>query len=505
MAIEFSDMLDQKLAEYDKNVQKQLAEHGYVKKSGSTKPNLDVDDADEAVLNAGVWMYETLRDKWEELIDNNGMTEKEARRFAFLRGPKEDPNRPKGRDYKKAVRDMASAFRDMYKYCRDQADKKFAGTGIDVDDLFSRVQFPQMMSRVIELPMMEPVEPIYALQGLFKRIDVPNMFGHVARFHFPVIGALTAIEAGEDAEAPEKEIELAGGTMNAEFAKQIVGFKYSQDFEKFQSFDWYNLVLRACRQALGRRKEVKAYEALSDNGVTVINNQGRYGFSGSPVAGTVGTAGTGVDGLRNGTHVLQDIFYMMTSFNDLGLTPDTLVQNPRGWLIWAQSPEMRAFAWENGMPRLWQQPQGQFGRRSEYDIFGGLNGHHGDHPRGSSTYTEMPNFLPLPLRMVVSPFVESGTDSGIEYTHMHMLDTDTGIGYLMQAQGIMMSQWDDPEHDLEKVKFTERYAFGTLQDSLTIRHMKYLKTRELGVDAHDKIRFSVNWSGGAGGPHIGNV
>lgn len=506
MSINFKDILDQKLAEKDREVMDQLASKGFVYKEGPAELDIsDAETADEAALAAGVWMYETLTDKWQELIRNGGMTDKEKRRYAFLRSPKQDPKRPKGRDYKAAVQDMKSAFAEMYTYCKDTLIEKFKGTGVDVNDLLTRVQFPQMMSRVIELPMMEPLEPAMVLQGLFKRISVPDMYGHVARFHFPIVGGLTAVEAAEDTEAPEKEIDVAGGTMHATFAKQIVGFKYSQDFEKFESFDWYNLIINACRKALARRKEVKAYEAINGAGTTVINNQGRFGFSGAPVAGTVGSAGTGVDGLRNGTHVLQDLFYMMTSFNDLGYTPDTLVQNPRGWLIWAQSPELRAFAWEHGMPRLYEMPKGQFGFAKQHEQYSGLFGSNSDHPRGSTTYTENPGFLPLPMRVVVSPFVTAGTDNGIEYTDMHMLDVASGIGYLMQAQEIMMTQWEDPEHDLEKVKFTERYAFGTLQESLTIRHMRFLKTRELGVDAWDRIRFNVNWAGGVGGPHIGNV
>lgn len=198
---------------------------------------------------------------------------------------------------------------------------------------------------------------------------------------------------------------------------------------------------------------------------------------------------------------------MMTSFNDDGLMPDTIVLSPRAWLIWAQSPEMRAFAWQHGMPQMWQQPQGQFGKATEHEVFGGLLGPSPDHPRGSTAYTPPPSqpASPLPLRVVVSPFVNSGTDNSIEYTDAHVLDVSTGIGYLMQAQEVMMSQWNDPEHDLEKIRFTERYAYGVLQDSTTIRHMKFLKTREIGVDARDQMMFTVNWAGGVGGPHLGNV
>lgn len=502
MATQFDKTLDALLAAKDADLMTKLKSEGYERVNADELDLSEVETVEDAAMVCGVRTYEVLRDRWLSLMNNNGMTDEELRRFNFTR------EGFKPRDVKQAIHDMAEAFAEMMKEAQDSVKKQLAGkAGIDVADVMSRIQFPQIMKRVIELPMMMPVEPVYNILPLFRKLAVPDMFGDVARFSFPVVGTLLEPhEMGEDSEAQEKDLDIAGGAMVAKFGKIGVAFKYSEDFNKFKNFDWFGLVLNACRQALAREKERRAYIAISTNGTTVINNQGRFGFSSTVVGGTVASAGTGVDGLRNGTHVLQDLFYMMTSFNDDGMFPDTILLSPRAWLIWAQSPEMRAFAFQNGIPQMWQMPQGEFGRVKQHEVFGGLLGAHGDHPRGSTTYTPHPtNMLPLPMRIVVNPQVTSGTDGSTEYTHAHVLDVATGIGYLMQAQEVMMSSWTDPEHDLEKVRFTERYAFGVLQDNLTIRHMKFLKTREIGVDARDKIMFSINWAGGVGGPHIGNV
>lgn len=500
----FYEMLDARLADADSKVASKLVDHGW-ERTGNFLDLPEVADEDEVALAANVYAYKEVRDIWSSLFRNDGLTDVERARFTFFKNAK-----GRGRSISEAMKDMATTLEEIKDEInakiqeKAKADPKFKE--LNVRDVMSRIQFPQIMQRVIELPMMMPLEPAYVLQPLFKRVSVPDMFGDAARFQFPILGALTAHEMGEDAEVQEKDLDIAGGAMVTKFGKVGVGFKYSQDFNQFKNFDWFGLVLSACRQALAREKERRAYLAISGKGSTVINNQGRFGFSGAAVGGTVGTAGTGIDGLRNGTHVLQDLFYMMTSFNEDGLFPDTIVLSPRAWLIWAQSPEMRAFAWQHGMPQMWQMPQGQFGKATNYELFGGLLGPQPDHPRGSTTFTPHPtNMLPLPMRIVVSPFVTSGTDNGIEYSHAHMLDVATGIGFLMQAQEITMANWTDPEHDLEKVRFVERYGFGVLQDSTTIRHMKFLKTREIGMDARDKLVYSVNWAGGVGGPHLGNV
>lgn len=502
MTDKFKEILEQKLADADLDLTGDLHDAGWEKKGNDLVLPSEVEDIDELAVAANVFVYKEIRNIWDQMFRNDGMTDSERERYAFFR----NIEKRVGRGIGEAMKDMRETFDEIADEIGEKLVVKY-GEGFPVRDVMSRIQFPQIMQRIIELPMMVPLEPVYVLQPLFKRISVPDMFGDAARFQFPILGALTAHELGEDAEVQEKDLDIAGGTMVAKFGKVGVGFKFSQDFNTFKNFDWFGLILSACRQALAREKERRAYVAISTKGSTIINNAGRFGFSGATVSGTVATAGTGVDGLRNGTHVLQDLFYMMTSFNDDGLMPDTIVLSPRAWLIWAQSPEMRAFAWQHGMPQLWQKPTGQFGKATEHEVFGGLLGPSPDHPRGSSVFTPpgpVPT-NPLPMSVVVSPFVTSGTDSGIEYTDAHVLDVQSGIGYLMQAQEVMMSQWQDPEHDLEKIRFTERYAYGILQDSTTIRHMKFLKTREIGIDARDKIMFGVNWAGGVGGPHLGNV
>lgn len=475
--------------------------------SGAGESALDLtglsnSDKDEAVLRVSTFIYKKIRDGFTTLMANHGLTDDEAIRNKFL--SENDQSYTPSRLVPDALGELKKEFEDLVETSAADATKAI-GTKVDVRDVMSRIQFPQIMRQVIQLPMMRPLEPVYVLQSLFRRMSIPGMFGKVAEFDFPVIGALEAHPMGEDAEVAEKTLDLAGGHMTAKFAKIGVGVKYSDDFAKFANFDWLGEVLGACRTALAREKEYRAYRHIADHGSTIISNEGRFGFSGSVVSGTVSTAGTGIDGLRNGTHVLQDMFYMLSDFNDDGMMPDTVVLSPRAWMIWAQSPEMRAWAWQNGMPQLWQMPQGKKGRASEYDIAGGVFGANTDYPRGSSQYTTPPDLGIPQMRVVVSPFVTSGTDGSIEYTHAHVLDTATGIGYIIQNEEVMMSKWNDPEHDLDKIRFTERYAYGVIQDSLTIRHMKYLKTREIGVDARDRLWFSVNWAGGVGGPHIGNV
>lgn len=482
---------------FNEELKKRLVESD-AGKTGSLTLTKDM-DKDQATMAVAVHVYEMLRDSVAGLMKNNGVSNSE-KRIKTATGAKEIKNRP----VIEGIGALREAFKDMVSDAAEIVNEASPKLGLRAEDLFTRIQFPQLMQRAIELPAMMPIEPVYVLQDLFRKMNTPGMFG-VQEFKFPIIGAFEASVLGEDAEVQEKDMDIAGGSMRAVFKKVGVGARWSDDFAKVANFDWLGMTLQMCRQALARRKEAIAYDHISTNGSTIIDNTGRFGFSGSIQSGTVGSAGTGVDGLRNGTHVLQDLFYMMASFNDSGMMPDTIVLSPRAWMIWAQSPEMRAYAWQNGMPQMWQMPQGRPNRDPEFDIMGGVFGANvPTYPTGSTQYTTPPQMGIPNMRIVVSPFVTSGTDSSIEYTNAHVLDVATGVGYLLQVQDIMMNEWKDPEHDITKMKFTERYAFGVLQDSLTIRHMKLLKTREIGVDARDRLWFGTTWAGGAGGPEIGN-
>lgn len=502
---DFSEDLRKAIADEEAGVIKVLRDSGYTK-AVESEPVLDFSDCSDPrdySLKTGRHLFRVAADKWTQMLRNNGNTDEEAVNRKFLRDKDDYVAEP--RTLADAMKDMKELFDITLTEVTEDIEKAAPDMGREiVRDTMSRVQFPQIMNRVIELPMMEPIEPVYVLQGLFKSINVPGMFGDQVTFQFPILGALEPAEMGEDAEVPEKEIDLAGGAMVAKFAKIGVGFKYSSDFDRFANFDWFGMLTRACRQALSRERELRAYYHISQNGSTVIDNRGRFGLGGTADANTVGSAGTGIDGLHNGTHVLQDIFYMMTDFNEDGLFPDTVVLSPRAWLIWAQSPEMRAFAWQHGIPQLWQMPQGKAGRATEHEAYSGLLGPHGDHPRGSSQFTTPPSYLPMSMRIVVSPFVNSGTSNSIEYTDAHVLDVSAGIGYIIENMPVTLTEWMDMAHDMRNIRFRERYAFGVLQESETIRHMRSLKTREIGVDARDRLWFNVSWAGGVGGPDLGN-
>jgi len=502
---DFNDDLRKAIADEEADVIRVLRESGY-KKATEAEPVISFADCSEPrdySLKIGRHLFRIAANKWTQLLRNNGTTDEEYINRKFLR--EKDDYLTDPRTLADAMRDMKELFDLTISEVTTQVKEVAPDMSVQViRDTLSRIQFPQIMNRVIELPMMEPIEPAYTLQGLFKSINVPGVFGDQVTFQFPILGAIEAAEMGEDAETPEKEIDLTGGAMVAKFAKIGVGFKYSSDFDRFANFDWFGMLSRACRQALARERELRAYFHISNNGDTVIDNRGRFGLGGVADAGSVGSAGTGIDGLHNGTHVLQDLFYMMTDFNEDGLFPDTIVLSPRAWLIWAQSPEMRAFAWQNGIPQLWQMPSGQRGRAEQFEVQSGLLGPSPDYPRGSSQFTTPPSYLPMSMRIVVSPFVESGTSNSIEYTNAHVLDVSAGIGYILENMPVTLTEWIDMAHDMRNIRFRERYAFGVLQESDTIRHMRYLKTREIGVDARDRLWFNVGWAGGAGGPDMGN-
>lgn len=307
------------------------------------------------------------------------------------------------------------------------------------DSQFSTDQ-PLLIPRVISEFVMEAIEPRLVLTPLLTRIAM-KVGTHIT---FPATGAIWAADIPEYGDYPEREMEFAG-KVTANIGKVGVAVKFSEEMIQDSMWDIVGLHLNACGRALARHKEEKVAEMLLAQGTTDFNNDG----------GTH-TTGRGSDGTFNGSFTLDDLLTMYAAAVNEGYEPNTLLMNPMGWLIFARDPVMRSFGFMNG-GELWQSHQGMPGAAPQWRGGSFINQPWkvSDPIQISTTTTPVPSQFPYPLSIVVSPYI--GYDATNNVTDIYLVDRNE-LGYLIEKESVYTEDWKDPEHDIYKTKFRERYG-----------------------------------------------
>lgn len=492
-----------------------LAKHGYGKID--RLPTLKLHskkDKDKAILDIAKFVFQRGAIRFSELYRNGGLTDSEMWHRRVMAPDQEendyaDAGVNRARNWKGVLEDMKRGFAKLTRQAVQDINMACKDMDLDIQDVLGRIEFSRILKRVVEVPLMQAVEPIYVLQSLFRTLNLPGIIGSTVEIPLVSVSALEPSKVGEDGSVMEKTIDLIGGNILARFMKIGVAARISDDFERFATFDFFGTIVDAARRGLAREREWQAYDHLDKHGVPVIDNTGRFGFSGAVDITTFGSAGVGIDGQYNGGHTIEDVFTVMATFVTRGMMPDTMALSAAAWKVWAQDQTLRAWAFQNGMPNLYQTPDGRPGYASEHDALGGLLGANPDFPRGSQQTTKMPQFINgLPMRVLVSPFIRFDTDAGsgggaIDYTDAMMLDAAAGVGYFVQNQDITISNWIDMEHDIRKIRMVERYAYGSLKGSQAISHLRKLKTDLVTFDVRDRLVFSMERALTAD-PDVGN-
>lgn len=511
----FRNTLETALMDAEGEIAPILAKKGYGKLD--RVPTLKLrskTDKEKAIVDIAKHVFKRGAIRFAELYRNGGLTDGEMFHKRVMAPDQDaadyaDSGVAKARNWRAVLTDMQSGFVKLAKQAVKDVNDACKDMDLKTEDVMGRIEFSRILKRVIEVPLMQAIEPIYVLQSLFRTLNLPGIIGATIEIPLISVSALEPSKVGEDGSVMEKTIDLVGGNILARFMKIGVAARISDDFERFATFDFFGAIVDAARRGLAREREWQAFSHLDANGVPVIDNTGRFGFAGAVDPTTYGSAGVGIDGQYNGGHTIEDVFTAMATFVERGMMPDTMALSAAAWKVWAQDQTLRAWAFQNGMPNLYQTPSGKPGYASEHDALGGLLGANPDFERGSTQTTQMPQFINgLPMRVIVSPFITFATDAGsgggpVDYTNAMMLDAAAGVGYYVQNQDITISNWVDMEHDIRKIRMVERYAYGSLKDSQAISHLRKLKTDIVTFDVRDRLIFSMERALSAD-PDVGN-
>lgn len=342
------------------------------------------------------------------------------------------------------------------------------------------ILFPKMITSVVR----EAAEPLLTLTQFFRRI---NYSGEL--IEFPAISSsMTPEDMGIAQTYPEGTISAAGITT-AKLGKVGLAFKVSEEVMRYCAYDILTLYYRHGARAMARFKEQKASRLITDELAVAYDNVALTGSLGNGY-----TSGRDSNAALNGTLTLDDLYVVYAAMVNMGFLPRTILMNALGWLIFARSPELRAFGFANGGP-MWQTHQGAPGQGVKYGPLGPTaamplsSGNPQLNPQ-ASTYTAAPSIFPVPFQIVVSPFIRF--DNTTQRTDVIVIDPDE-FGIHVVDQELVSDTWDDPSRDVTMVKMKERYAFALDNEGLAGFQIKNLKT-DRGYD-WDDVRV---WQAGTG-------
>jgi hypothetical protein len=352
-----------------------------------------------------------------------------------------------------------------------------------------------LIPRVMTTMVQEGIEPLLIGTSLLQRIEYEQGMMTV----FPAIEPLRAEEVADGADVPFVNINIGGAQSFALTVKRHgLGLKIHERFVKESTYPWINYWLRLAGNALARHKEEYIFSFITQLGTVVYDNNpaarlntvapGQY----QPIKGV--TTGRNYLGKLNGSMTLDDIFDMYAQVMAQGFIPDTLLVHPMTWLMWVKDPVLREFAiqagggsffanWGGNPAELGNKffnyrglglGQGQQGEYTQGQLTGGQTSKVQGLPQKQQSYMELPNYLGLPFRILVSPFVFF--DPINRLTNILMFEA-RNLGALVVQEDPHVKDWSDLRYGIQYMAIEETYGFGMLHEAQAVAVAKNVKVR----------------------------
>jgi len=373
------------------------------------------------------------------------------------------------------------------------------GTEIKLEDALSVPNAPMLMPKVISNIVKEAQEPLLVGTSLLQRIN----YSYGQTITFPAVGALVAADVAEGQEYPERSLQMGGSTVTATIGKTGLAVKITEEMIRYSQFDVIGMHLRAAGRALARHKEVKIFNYIRAMGVPVFDNV-------TPAASVRGVCtGRDISGAGNGAVTMDDLFDAYAQIITQGFFPNTLLMHPLTWVMFVKDATLRAFVLNNGGGTFFATWTGNPAGRAPWDSSsqGGLGMSGGqlitppdaasgdqasplaDYPQTLNSAPQLPGYMNIPFRIIVSPFVPY--DPATKLTDIYMFDSSE-LGVLIVDEDLMTEEFDDPRVDIKKIKMRERYAIGILNEGMAIATLKnvHVVPNEIVLPAQTTISVS---------------
>jgi len=388
-----------------------------------------------------------------------------------------------------------------------------AKTQIKMSDALDIPNAAFLIPRVLTTFVQEGIEPMLIGTNLLQRVDyVPGM-----QTVFPAIDVLTAREVGDGMALPIFNINVGGAqTFGVTVKRHGLALRISERFVEQSTYPWIQYWMRLAGNALARHKEEFIFNFITGLGTVIFDNSVAGRTAGAPVQPVKGiTTGRNLKGQFNGSMTADDVYDMYAQVLMQGFIPDMMLIHPMSWLQWVKDPVLREFAIQagggsffaqfTGNPNELSKPffnygnlgfgQGQTGQYTQGGQTGGQTATSAGLPQTQRSGPTLPNYLGLPFRIIVSPFMKFDP---IGRTVDTLLFNSQNLGALIVDQDPHVNSWDDPMYDLRNIGIEEAYGFGILNEGQAIGVAKNVKLRpnEIVLPARSIMDIGVQQAAG---------
>lgn len=366
---------------------------------------------------------------------------------------------------------------------------------------------PRVMTQVIQ----EGIEPLLIGTSLLQKIDYVAGMQTV----FPFVEPLVASEVGDSMGLPIHSINIGGAaTYGMTVKRHGLALKIDKKFIEESAYPWMNMWLRMAGNALARHKEEYIFNFITQLGEVVFDNNPAARATSSteqPIKGI--TTGRNYLGAFNGSMTVDDVFDMYAQLLMNGYIPDTMLVHPMAWLMWVKDPVLREFAIQagggsffanyTGNPaslgnNFWNNnglgfSQGQQGTYQNGTLTGGQNSDPNLLPQNQNSGPMLPNYLGLPFKILVSPFMKFDP---IDRTCDILMFNSRNLGALIVKEDPHVLSFEDHRYNILEMGIEESYGFGILNEGLAIGVAKNVKIRpnEFATPARSVVDISGSGS-----------
>lgn len=347
------------------------------------------------------------------------------------------------------------------------------GRQLSMNDIVTLHESPLFIARSITNQIQEAVEPMLIATSLLE--EIPYKIG--TYIDLPVMGSMTGdFRVGEEESYPEFNVAYGQGAQISKIGKYGLAMRFTEEILRYSQFDVISIYLRQAGYALARYREEQIFAMWRDVAYVTHDNA-------APLVSAHGTTtGRDLTGALNGSFTMDDLFEMYSSLLHKGFQPDLLMVHPLTWLMFVQDAQLRHFAQMSGTPWFQGKWTGSPARNDFRSYQGGLgetgsvlrehpgatNSTGGAGPQGSTSNPMdfshnldsapvIPGYFGIPLRIVVSPFVEF---DAVNNTTTIMMADSAELGFFIRDHDVMVREWENYENDVLKMKLTERYSLA---------------------------------------------
>ena len=383
-------------------------------------------------------------------------------------------NELKSTDFREvdATATTGNKFKDV-EYAWKNNGRKPDGSQIRIRDALAMWESPLYIPKVINNAVQEAVEPLLIATNLLQRIQ----YQPGTMVDLPVMGAVDGdFDVGEEESYPELRVAYGPGAEIGAIGKQGVAVKFTEEVLRYSQFDVITMAVKQAGRALARNKEEKIFNMWYK--VAHVTHDNLH-----PENSAFGTTtGRDMTGAQNGTITMDDVFEMFAGVMHNGFTPNMLLLHPLTWLMFVQDAQLRAFAQMTQTPFFGSQWTGNMGVTDFPSYRGGMgvSGHQNlahpqqamngagfdndgnpipnsplDFSQNLTSAPVLPNYLGIPFRIVISPFVPY--DASANTTSILMADSNE-LGFYVEEHPLQTTEWTDPEKDILKIKMKERFT-----------------------------------------------